>query len=67
MESISQGVRFQRGGVFMKTNKQKSREYMHIIKKRTELSIMYINYMMKLYWSAINTETKAESGFQSAT
>lgn len=28
---------------------------------------MYVNYMIKICWSAVNTETKAESSFQSAT
>lgn len=51
----------------MKTIKQKSREFINISEERTKISIMYTNYMIKMYWSTINTETKAESGFQSTT
>lgn len=51
----------------MKTRKQKSREHLNIIEWRTKISIMHINYMMKVYWSAVNTDTKAESTTQPAT
>lgn len=67
MKSIHQGVRFKRGGVFMKTRKQKSGECMNIIEWRTKISIEHLNYMMKKHWSAVNMEIKAESSFQSAT
>ena len=46
--------------------KTKSRELMNITEWRTEISIMYINYVMKIYWSIVCTETKSEFGFQSA-
>lgn len=41
-----------------------SREFMNIIERRTKISITYIDYPIKVYLSAINTETKAECGFQ---
>lgn len=39
---------------------------MNITEWRTEISIMYINYVMKIDWSIVSTETKSEFGFQSA-
>lgn len=65
-KSIHQRVRFKRGGVFI-TRKQKGGEFMNIIEWRTKISTEHINYRMKMYWSAVNMETKAESSFQSAT
>lgn len=42
-KSIHQRVRFKRGGVFMKTRKQKGGEFMNIIEWRTKISIEHIN------------------------
>lgn len=42
---------------------KKKWEFMNIIEWRTKISIQHINYMMKIYWSAVNMETKAESSF----
>lgn len=39
---------------------------MNITEWRTEISIMYINYVMEIDWSIVSTETKSEFGFQSA-
>lgn len=66
MKSINQGVSVKRGWCLYENKKTKSREFMHIIEWRTKISIMYINYMMKIYWSVVSTDIKAESSFQSA-
>ena len=39
---------------------------MNITEWRTKISIMHINYVMKIYRSIFSTETKSEFGFQSA-
>ena len=69
MKSMNQGVRFKRGGVFMKTRKQKTRELMDTIERRANISITCTNCVMKTCGQRLTQrlKTKAESSFQSAT